>query len=456
MTEVRETRSGARRTGFRSLLAVVVAVVVLVVGMAIPSGAAPGPLCAAPSWVATWAFPMSQPSSGFQGQAGTRYTDKTFRVVATPSLGGNAAKIRLTNALGDAPLTLSSVRIGPSAGGGSVVAGQDRPVTFNGGQTTVTIPTGQTVTSDAVTLTTADFQPLAVSFHAPGTTGLASEHLLFPESPSPSTPGSMPRMYRASGDRAAQASDAGFDGGVSGASFLTGIDVFTVNDGAIVTFGDSITEGYNLESVLLAKSAPWPATLATRLRTLAQSGGPRFAVVNVSINGNRMLGDGVGPSFANRLERDVLQQTGAVGVLMLGGVNDLSLLVSGSLSTPSLSSMVAGYQDLITRVRNQGLSIWLSPLTPAGNVLTPSLFGHSSFPEQVQRRQEVNQWIRSSSGAYDSRFNLDPVVANWLVPTALQLRYNSGDNIHPNSAGHAAMGGSIPLSLFDGVRRCAP
>jgi lysophospholipase L1-like esterase len=156
------------------------------------------------------------------------------------------------------------------------------------------------------------------------------------------------------------------------------------------------------------------------------------------------------------LERDVLQQTGAVGVLMLGGVNDLSLLVSGSLSTPSLSSMVAGYQNLITRVRNQGLSIWLSPLTPAGNVLTPSLFGHSSFPEQVQRRQEVNQWIRSSSGAYDSRFNLDPVVANWLVPTALQLRYNSGDNIHPNSAGHAAMGGSIPLSLFDGVRRCAP
>jgi lysophospholipase L1-like esterase len=456
MTEVQETRSGARRTGFRSLLAVVVALVVLVVGMAIPAGAAPGPLCAAPSWVASWAFPMAQPSTGFQGQSGTHYTDQTFRVVATPSLGGNAARIRLSNALGDAPLTLSAVRVGPSAGGGSVVAGQDRAVTFNGGQTTVTIPTGQTVMSDAVTITTGDFQALAVSFHAPGTTGLASEHLLFPESPSPSTPGSMPRMYRASGNRTAQASDDGFDGGVSGATFLTGIDVFTVNDGAIVTFGDSITEGYNLESVLLAKSAPWPATLATRLRSLAQSGGPRFAVVNVAINGNRLLGDGVGPSFQHRFERDVLDQTGAVGVLMLGGINDLSPIVNQSLGWPSLSAMVSGYQNLISRAQNEGLSIWLSPLTPAGNVLDPSLFGHSSTFEQVQRRLEVNQWIRTSSGTYDARFNLDPVVASWLVPTVLQLRYNSGDNIHPNVAGQAAMGKSIPLTLFDGVRRCAP
>jgi lysophospholipase L1-like esterase len=140
---------------------------------------------------------------------------------------------------------------------------------------------------------------------------------------------------------------------------------------------------------------------------------------------------------------------------MLGGVNDLSLIVSQSLQVPTLSAMVSGYQDLITRIRGEGLSIWLSPLTPDGNVLTPSVFGHSFLPEQVQRRLEVNQWIRTSSGAYDARFDLDPVVANWLVPTMLQLRYNSGDNIHPNSAGHAAMGSSIPLTLFDSVRRCA-
>ena len=37
-------------------------------------------------------------------------------------------------------------------------------------------------------------------------------------------------------------------------------------------------------------------------------------------------------------------------------------------------------------------------------------------------------------------------------PRAMLARYDSGDTLHPNSAGYAAMAGSINLMLFKGTK----
>src|SRR5262249_17359169 len=101
--------------------------------------------------------------------------------------------------------------------------------------------------------------------------------------------------------------------------FLTGVDVATREQvGAIVTLGDSITDG--------TRSTPdanhrWPDDLARRI--MAQPGHRDMGVLNVGIAGNRVLNEGAGPNAQSRCERDVLTQTSATHVIVLEAINDI-------------------------------------------------------------------------------------------------------------------------------------
>ncbi|MEK2481530.1 GDSL-type esterase/lipase family protein, partial [Lactobacillus acidophilus] len=75
----------------------------------------------------------------------------------------------------------------------------------------------------------------------------------------------------------------------------------------------------------------WPDYLARRL---ADEGGPRVAVINTGINGNRMLRDDTGPNLLSRFEHDVLARPGVTHALVLIGVNDMGHLLRAGADTP--------------------------------------------------------------------------------------------------------------------------
>lgn len=96
---------------------------------------------------------------------------------------------------------------------------------------------------------------------------------------------------------------------------------------------------------------------------------------------------------------------------------------------------------------------WRRPRkTGRGDLIRPS--NHSATPEQIERRHEVNQWIRASD-AYDRRIDFDAAIRYPLEPNWIDPRYNTADNLHPNDAGHQRMADSIDLSIFDRFR-CGP
>ncbi len=392
--------------------------------------------CEKPSWVATWALPVHNATSG--------YARQTLRIVTTPSFGGGRVRVRLSNALGEAPVTLAAVHAGLVANGAALKPGSNVPVTFDGAQE-VRIPVGGSVLSDPVALSVEAFKPMAVSVYAPSPTGPATGH------------DALATMYVADGNRAAAEDGGGFGSPSAGARFLTAVDVFAPNDGAVVALGDSITEGFSRERNAFGESGPYTATLARRLHAYADNGGPRLSVVNVGISGNRVREDGFGPSALDRLDRDVLAQSGLAAVVMMEGINDLAPLaeLTGGVTNPApptAEQMAFAYSDIVERVRAAGARIWLSPLTPAGDSKRPTPFTHSITPAHVERRHEINRWIRSHSGAYDGRVDfetvvLDPQWPNWIAP-----EYDTGDNLHPNNDGLVAMGESIDLSLFEQFR----
>jgi hypothetical protein len=85
--------------------------------------------------------------------------------------------------------------------------------------------------------------------------------------------------------------------------FLSDVEVQAdENVGAIVTLGDSITDGFNSTP---SANHRWPNFLAVRLLG-------HQAVVNQGISGNRILHDVDGPNALSRFDRDVLAQSGVI------------------------------------------------------------------------------------------------------------------------------------------------
>jgi lysophospholipase L1-like esterase len=221
--------------------------------------------------------------------------------------------------------------------------------------------------------------------------------------------------------------------------WLAGVEVLERKQtGAVVILGDSVTDG--TQSTPDANNR-WTDYLARRL--LEVQGNHELAVLNQGIAGNKLLNDIVGPSGLARYDRDVLVQSGITHVITLLGNNDI-LFVFNRADVVSVDEIIAGHRQLIRRARTRGVKIYGGTLTPFGGFFFSS-------PEKEAKRQAVNHWIRTS-GEYDAVIDFDAAVRDPRDPTrfwsAADINYDSGDHLHPNDAGYAAMANAIDLALF--------
>ena len=129
---------------------------------------------------------------------------------------------------------------------------------------------------------------------------------------------------------------------------LTRVEVMAPEQvGAIVAFGDSITDGTGSTPDMNKR---WPDRLAERL--MAQPGNAKMAVLNAGIGGNRLLSEGTfnaGINALARFERDVLGQSGVTHVIVLEGINDISNARQNP--TPTAEDLIAIHKQLIERAR---------------------------------------------------------------------------------------------------------
>jgi lysophospholipase L1-like esterase len=224
--------------------------------------------------------------------------------------------------------------------------------------------------------------------------------------------------------------------------FLTGIDVEAPSSAAaIVTLGDSITDGY---SSTPDTNHRWPNFLADRLN--ARHGAPLRAVVNGGISGNRLLHDLIGTNALARLDRDVLLPGGARYVIVLEGINDIG--APTFLDKPdqdvSAEEIIAAHRQIIERVHGAGLKAFGATLTPYEGTTLPRYYTVAG----EAKRGAVNTWIRTS-GAYDAVIDFDQATRDPSHPARLLPAFDSGDHLHPSDAGYRAMADAVDLSLFD-------
>ena len=103
--------------------------------------------------------------------------------------------------------------------------------------------------------------------------------------------------------------------------WLSAVDVVAPDSvGAIVTFGDSITDG---TTSTVDADRSWPSVLAQRI--VSAPGAAKLSVLNMGISGNRLLADGAGVRALARFDRDVRGQSGAKWLMILEGINDIGV-----------------------------------------------------------------------------------------------------------------------------------
>jgi len=385
-----------------------------------PSGtpAASGPAPTAP--------PAGPPGGGRGGFAPpVTLTNQTIRQIVHTSIGGSRIRVVLSNAFGTAPIDIGAAHVALRDKDNTIAAASAKPLTV-GGSDSFTILAGATAVSDPVDLMLPPLSDLVIDLYVPKDLGLDA-------SPVTTHNGASQTNYVSqTGNHSGETAPA--LGTRAGAWFMIARVEVTVpqNSGAIVAFGDSITDGARSTADMNAR---WPDQLARRL---AARKGPAFAVLNAGISGNRVLGDGAGVSALARFDRDVLLQTGVTHVVVMEGINDIG--IARSNPTPSAQDLINGHKQLIERAHARGLKIYGATLTPYEGAAYFS-------PEGEAKRQALNDWIRTS-GAYDGVVDFDKATRDPAAPTKFNPAYDSGDHLHPGDAGYKAMGDAIDLALF--------
>ena len=432
-----ETLQVVRHAKFKPSLSKRVLFVVLALTLGFPcSPLVRAEEVAASHWVGTWSS-SPQPIWGPDFIGGLKYPrnlwNQTVRQLSRISIGGSRIRVVLSNEYGQTPVAIGAARVALPEKGPAIVAGSDRALNF-GGREAVTIPPGAAVLSDPVDLTVAPLGTVAISLYLPDVTPVTTWHN-----------DARQTAFLVAGNKVSEL-DFKPDASVTARVFVSQILVDAPPAArAIVTFGDSITDG---DGSTIDANHRWPDVLAARF---VEAGTP-IGVLNAGISGAKLLKDRMGVNALARFDRDALSIPGVETVVVMIGINDIGW--PGGVLSPtdppvSVDDLIMGYRQLIAQAHARNIRIIGATLTPFEDTfkgVNPPLDYYYS-PEKEKTRQAVNKWIRESK-EYDGVIDFDALARDPQRPSHIQAAFDSGDHLHPGDSGYKAMADSIDLKML--------
>jgi lysophospholipase L1-like esterase len=377
------------------------------------------PQGASPKWITAWATTQA-------GVGTTSVSNATVRMMTRITIPGDAVRIRIDNVFGTALLNVGKAYVGQRAtingapdGGARLLPGTNKPVTFKGAAT-VAIPAGGSVVSDQVTMEVLAQQDLAVSLYIPDTDIKPSQH-----------GGAVVTSYLSTNGRGDVANDDSgkpFTEKTTAMLWVKSVDVLSSSaTGAIVAFGDSITDG---TCTTLDAHNRWEDWLALRIAIEGEAAGVRSAVVNEGIGANTITREHLDPPPSNtpateRLERDVFSHTGVTHVFMFLGTNDIN-------RGAQASQVIAGIQQIAKEVRAKGIRI-VGTTIIARNAQPSQGRLPGWTVEKSKIKNEVDEFIRTKS-PFDAMVDFDKVVRDPSNPDEIYEQFNC-DGTHPSPRG---------------------
>ena len=371
-------------------------------------------------WVGTWGSAQLTPGNDTMPPS-PGLSGNTYRQIVRVSISGDTVQFVFSNIFGESELELSSVHAAIARDGQTSVIDTetDTLITFDGGSESTVIPAGETLVSDPVKINIKQLEYVAITAHFGKVPKTITSHTA-----------SRSLNYLLQGDHI---SDAEMTGAKTATSwyFLSEIDVFTYDERcSVVCFGDSITDGYGVETGSYGR---WTDVLAERLADEAAT--ENIGVINSGIGGNSIYG-GNGQAAKDRFQRDVLERAGVKYVIIFIGTNDIGFAMNKSTT----DAVTKGIKDMVDKAKAQGIKVYLGTITPFNR--------HSYYTELHEEvRQAVNDWIRSDKTGADGVLDFDLLLRDEKDPKTMKAEL-ANDFLHPNMKGYRAIGESIDLDIF--------
>ncbi len=362
-------------------------------------------------WVGTWSC---APYAAENNTPPSPYlANNTLRQIVRVSIGGDTLRVKFSNSTCSTPVTMNSVSIALSTNGSAIDTTTIKLLKFNGNDS-VTINAYSSITSDPIAFQLTPGMHLGISiyygqcqtssdmtFHYGSRTDsyiLADDHITSFEFKGATT---VERWYT-----------------------ISAVDVLApAQAGAVVAFGNSITDGYGLHN---GPKNKWTDFFSDKL--LNNPNTSQVSVLNLGIGATWLTTSGV-----TRFKQDVLNQSGLSWIIIFYGVND----IGGNLNA---AKIINAYKQLIYEAHAQNIKVYGATITP--------FKGHSYYTADHEAvRVEVNKWIRAP-GNFDKCIDIDKAIRNPSDTAKLQATY-SNDWLHPNADGYKFIGESIDLKLFE-------
>ena len=376
-------------------------------------------------WICTW-LSTSQPTSGeafpLPLEIPATLNDQTLRQTLRISLGGKKLRLVFSNRYGKQPLILGDSYISVK---GQLDLSPPIRITF-GGQTSATIPAGEILYSDDVSLHIPSLSIISLRTYLPepipvNTFHWDARHFSLLE------PGNQTIKE-----------NAGYGQKISSRLLLESVQVQPESTAStVVVIGDSMVDG---NGVKMDTYGRWTDFLAER------SVSTGVAIVNAGQSGSRLLKDGFGISTLSRFERDVLDQPGVTACIVQIGLNDLGLAgtaLDPENPTPTADTLIDAYRKLLSMAREKNIrmiGVTLVPLRSSDEYELENFYQ----PEKESIRQKINQWMRTDS-EFDALIDSDMLVRDPKYIQQLCFQYDSGDHLHLNYEGHLLIAKSISL-----------
>ena len=370
------------------------------------------------NWVSVWGNAVSVAENRPE-----RYAKNiTIRYPIHVPFSGHGVRLTFDNYCGTESITLNKVTVFYGGRFYRVSAGGRQEIIIGAGQTAVTDPLKMEINAGEV---------LQVSFYLEDFTLMRS--VVYAQGP-------LSEGLYANGDHT---ENAHIHRDISRKThlfyFLSNVSVLTEPDNhAIVCYGDSIT------------AQDWPDKLALRCY---REGYHKTAIIRRATSGSRILRqyscltyESYGLSGENRFHHEV-PTDGADTVIIQQGINDIIHPVGEDVNVyrpmsdlPTTQQLIEGLKNYIAQAKAMGYRVYVGTLLPMGGWRTDA-------PFRQEMRHAYNAFIRSTD-LIDGCIDFDKALRDPDRPDYFLPEYDSGDHLHPSTAGYERMAMEIPKELL--------
>lgn len=398
------------------------------------------------NWVGAWSttpvrFDPKEVLNLKKGKFESGLPHLTFRTEIHSTIGGEDVRITLSNAFGKHPVTVDAVTAAKGSGKSVCKVQPDtiKQVLF-GGNESVAIGPGCTVTSDPIGMEVGALEPLVISSFVKKsgvmrTFGMIGGH-----------------TYAQFGNHTKSANMLGSPMKLNGdfgeyaiIPLVSYIEVYAPGASAAVMIGDST----------IANDIPLMVA-----RKLQEAGIRNVGVLQQAVKGNRLMDKGAGrlgmvygEPMLERFERDALNMPGVKKIFIKVGDNDIihpqCKSMQGIAKYVTADEMIDAYKVLIKRAHEKDIKVYMFTRT-AWRGYTRNLLGGGDdvtwTTEIDEMRKQLNRWIRSDESTADGFVDLDYLCGDDLAEE-MSKEYTT-DGIHFTPKGQQTVVENMALDLF--------